>query len=225
MAWQFNGLRMFGYNLIVSDCPHDFENYSDAGTLKGADPHYPVMSLEEIQDLRVGELARGDCLLLYWGSGCMLPQHIETIAKWGFTFKSEMIWRKVTDNGKVRMRTGYRVRTMHEPILVATIGNPKHKAFPSIFDGVAREHSRKPEEFYSLINEHCPDLHLRADLFSALQGRDGWEEWGDPRKKPLRGFEDGTAIEATAPALAEKGNKPIPNGEGSISGLHCRRLL
>jgi hypothetical protein len=60
---------MFGYDLIVADPPWDFENYSDAGTKKGADPHYSVMPLEAIKTLPVHELARGDCLLLLWTTG------------------------------------------------------------------------------------------------------------------------------------------------------------
>jgi N6-adenosine-specific RNA methylase IME4 len=65
-AWQFDTLAMFGYDTIVADLPWDFENYSDAGTKKGADPHYAVMPLEAIKVLPVHELARGDCLLLLW---------------------------------------------------------------------------------------------------------------------------------------------------------------
>ena len=55
-AWQFGALAMFGYDLIVADPPWDFENYSDAGTKKGADPHYGVMPLEAIKALPVHEL-------------------------------------------------------------------------------------------------------------------------------------------------------------------------
>jgi len=96
---------------------------------------------------------------------------------WGFMPRSEMVWRKVTANGKPRMGTGYRVRSLHEPVLVATIGNPKHKALPSVFDGVAREHSRKPEEFYELVRASTPGALRRADLFSR-ENRAGFEGWG-----------------------------------------------
>jgi N6-adenosine-specific RNA methylase IME4 len=63
-VWQFGTLAMFGYDVIVADPPWDFENYSDAGTKKGADPHYSVMALKDIKALPVHELARGDWLLL-----------------------------------------------------------------------------------------------------------------------------------------------------------------
>lgn len=177
ILWQFGSLRSFGYDLIVADPPWDFENYSVKGTLKGADPHYDVMSHEAIKSLRVGDLARGDCLLLLWATGCMLPLAFEVMRAWGFTYKTELVWRKLTVNGKPRMGTGYRARTMHEPVLLGVVGNPDHKPFLSLFDGEAREHSRKPEAFYAAVDQCCPKLGFRADLFSRTT-RPGWDAWG-----------------------------------------------
>jgi N6-adenosine-specific RNA methylase IME4 len=130
-AWQFGTLAMFGYDLIVADPPWDFENYSDAGTKKGADPHYGVMPLEAIKALPVHELARGDCLLLLWTTGWAIAtgQAQEVARAWGFKPISEIVWLKRYPSGKARIGTGYRVRTMHEPILVCTVGNPQHKPF------------------------------------------------------------------------------------------------
>jgi N6-adenosine-specific RNA methylase IME4 len=177
-AWQFGELATFGYDVIVADPPWDFENYSAAGTRKGADPHYSVMPLDGIKALRVGELARSACLLLLWATECMRPQAHETMAAWGFEYKSAMVWRKITPSGKSRVGTGYRVRTMHEPILLGTIGNPRQGgAFPSIFDGIAREHSRKPDEFYQLVTKHMPSA-FRCDLFSR-ETRNGFAAWGN----------------------------------------------
>jgi len=180
MSWQFGGLRMFGYELIVADVPLDFKNYSDAGTAKGADPHYKVMPLADIKALPVGELASKDCLLLFWTTGWAMAEGIATdiVRTWGFVPKSEIVWLKKTVNNKNRMGTGYRVRTMHEPILLATTGSPQHKPFPSTFEGLAREHSRKPEEFYAMVDAHCWNLVNRADLFTRTD-RAGWDNWGD----------------------------------------------
>jgi len=166
-AWQFGSLSMFAFDVIVADPPWDFENYSAAGTLKGPDPHYDVMALDTIKALRVGELARGNCLLLLWTTGwAMATCQAQAVAQaWGFKPISEMVWQKRTANGKARIGTGYRVRTMHEPILVCTLGNPRHQPLPSSFDAIAREHSRKPDEFYDLVVRHTPDSN-RCDLFS-----------------------------------------------------------
>jgi len=181
--WQFGPLAMFGYTVIVADPPWDFENYSDAGTLKGADPHYSVMQLAQIKALRVGDLARGDCLLLLWTTGWAMAtgQAQEVAHAWGFNPISEMVWLKRTASGKARMGTGYRVRTMHEPILVCTVGKPQHRPFPSSFDGIAREHSRKPEEFYAIVQRHTPGA-FRCDLF-ARESHDGFDAWGDEVSK------------------------------------------
>lgn len=172
----FSDLRLFGYDVIVADPPWDFRTYSDRGGSKSAKAHYKTMSFADIESVPVGHLARGDCLLLLWTCGWALPHAIETVKAWGFVFKSEMIWRKVFKSGAPRMGTGYRVRTMHEPIIVATIGNPEHKAFPSVFDGIAREHSRKPREFYDLVAGATPNA-VRCDLF-AREVHSGFDGWG-----------------------------------------------
>ncbi len=182
MTWPFGNLRPFWYDVIVVDPPWDFRNYSDAGTKKGADPHYDVMSLADIKALPVGHLARGDAILLLWSTGAMLPQALDVLAAWGAKYLSQIVWRKVTKNAKVRVGTGYRVRTCHEPVLLASFGGRQsHKAFPSIFDGLAREHSRKPDEFYQLVGDRTPGLD-RCDLFSR-ETRPGFDGWGNEHGK------------------------------------------
>jgi N6-adenosine-specific RNA methylase IME4 len=177
--WPFEPLNPLSYEVIVADPPWDFENYSDAGTRKGADEHYEVMTLDAIKALPVSELARGDCLLLLWTTGWAIATcQAQKVAKaWGFKSISEICWQKRTPSGKPRIGTGYRVRTMHEPILVCTLGNPHHKPFPSWFDGIAREHSRKPDEFYDLVVNRTACALRRADLFSR-QTRPGFDGWG-----------------------------------------------
>jgi N6-adenosine-specific RNA methylase IME4 len=176
MSWPFDDLRPLWFDFIAADPAWEFLLYSPAGAAKSASAHYDTMPLDEIKALPVGQLARGDCLLLLWTCGWSIPDALEVMAAWGFKFVSEMVWRKVTRNGKPRMGPGYRVRTLHEPILVGTIGNPHHKPFPSLFDGIARQHSRKPEEFYALVDKHVPAVH-KLDLFSR-QNRPGWHAWG-----------------------------------------------
>ena len=125
-----------------------------------------------------GKLARGDCLLLLWTTGWAIAtgQAQEVARAWSFKPISEIVWLKRYPSGKARIGTGYRLRTMHEPILVCAVGNPRHKPFPSTFHGIAREHSRKPSEFYDLVLSHTPQAIRRADLFSreTPPGFDGW---------------------------------------------------
>jgi N6-adenosine-specific RNA methylase IME4 len=140
------------------------------------------MMTEDIGRLPVIDLAQKDCLLLLWATAPMLTQALAVMAGWGFKYKSHMVWRKVTPKGKVRMGTGYWARTMHEPVLIGCHGKPsKFSAFPSCFDGLAREHSRKPDEFYALVEKHTRGLR-RAEVFSRAS-RPGWETWGNEAGK------------------------------------------
>jgi N6-adenosine-specific RNA methylase IME4 len=132
----------------------------------------------------VGRLAQADCLLLLWTTGwAMATGQAQSVCRaWEFTPVTEIVWRKTTALGRPRVGPGYRARTMHEPVLVGKIGSPRQlSAFPSLFDGVAREHSRKPEEFYALVDKHTAGLR-RADLF-ARQSRPGFDAWGNETTK------------------------------------------
>lgn len=176
--WPFGPLRPLSYEIICCDPPWRYKLRSSKGEKKSAQAHYETMTTEDIAALPVGRLAQGNCLLLLWATAPMLPQALSVMNAWGFAYKSQIIWRKTTVNGKVRMGTGYWVRSMHEQVLIGAIGKPgKFSAFPSVFDGIAREHSRKPEEFYALVEKHTSGLR-RADLFSRFI-RPGFEGWGN----------------------------------------------
>ena len=182
MTFPFAPLRMFGYDVIEADPPWDFANYSEKGTGKGADPHYSVMDLDAIKALPVGHLARRDAVLLLWATIPMLPQGLDTMKAWGAEYKSHLIWRKTTKNGKIRWGTGYRAQCGHEIVLLGCFGAAQnHARFPSIFDGLAREHSRKPDEFYQLVVERTLGRD-RCSLFTR-ETRAGFESWGNEATK------------------------------------------
>lgn len=176
--WPFDDLKLFGYDVLVIDFPWNFELYSDAGEGKSARAHYDTMSIDEGKALPISLLARDHCLLLMWATAPMMPEAFDLMAAWGFAYKTEIVWRKVTASGKVRMGTGYRSRSCHEPVLIGTIGNPQHKPFRSVFDGVARRHSQKPAEFYHMVDQHCPGT-FKADIFSRGGLPAGWDCWGN----------------------------------------------
>lgn len=182
MSWAFGNLTPLSYDVIVADPPWRFRTWSETNQAKSASRHYALMTTTDIKALRVDELAQRDCLLLLWATAPMLPQAFEVMAAWGFRYKSSMIWRKLTPSKKVRMGTGYWARSMHEQILIGSLGNPKKfKAFPSLFDGTAREHSRKPDEFFNLVERHTIGAR-RVELFSR-EMRPGWSTWGNEIEK------------------------------------------
>ena len=181
-SWFFDPLQMFRYDLIVIDPPWDFELRSDKGAEKSQHKHYSTMTDREIKTMPVGHLAAPDCLLMCWATSPRLPVAIEIVEAWGFVYKSIRMWRKTTAGGKVRMGTGYRVRTTGEPVIVAAVGNPKQSTVPhTIFDGLAREHSRKPDEFYAECERIMPNAY-RADVFGR-QSRPGWDVFGNEATK------------------------------------------
>ncbi|MGK9263842.1 hypothetical protein KXS15_23140 [Sinorhizobium meliloti] len=138
--WFFDPLLPLHYEMIVIDCPWDHEAYSEKGLGKSQHAHYDTMSDDEIYSLPVGQLASMNSLLLAWSTAPRLDRALEAVQRWGFQYKSYLVWRKTTRTGKVRMGPGYRVRTTGEIVIVATLGNPKQAfAPPTIFDGIARE--------------------------------------------------------------------------------------
>ncbi|WP_213287551.1 MT-A70 family methyltransferase [Bradyrhizobium sp. sGM-13] len=213
MSWPFGPLRMFGYDVIVADPPWLFDLYSKAGEEKSAAAHYELMTLHDIKALPVSQLASRDCLLLLWTCGWAMAtcQAHEVARAWGFEPITEMSWRKTTASGAVRMGPGYRVRTMHEPILVCTTGNPRHRALESTdrfdicIDGLAREHSRKPVEFYEHVVDCTPNALARADLFTR-ETRPGFDGWGNESTKFDRSIRRPNETKTTTRAAAAMGN-------------------
>lgn len=163
--WPFADLQPASYDIIVCDPPWLFKTFSAKGEGKSPQAHYACMSLADIQALPVGALASPNCYLFLWTSAPLLDRAVDSLRTWGFKYKSRLSWRKTTVNGKVRVGPGFIVRTMHEDILVGSIGKPRG------------EHSRKPDEFYDRIQKFSPDAR-RADLF-ARQSRPGFSTWGN----------------------------------------------
>ncbi len=182
MVWPFGSLRMFGYDFIMADPPWSFSNWSVAGEEKNAKAQYGCMSLDAIKALPVSQLAAPDCLLWMWATNPMLPQAIETLGAWGFTFKTAGHWAKRTAGGKLAFGTGYILRCAGEPFLIGAIGKPKTaRNVRSVIEGHIREHSRKPDEAYREAERLMPDAR-RVDLFSR-QTRPGWTAWGNEVSK------------------------------------------
>lgn len=177
--WFFRGLPRGAFDCLVVDPAWHFVTRTEEGQHKAASRYYDVMARDKIMSMPVRALGKRDCVLFLWATGCMREQAHEALRAWGFAYKIELIWRKVTRNAKPRVGFGYWARSMHEPVLIATAGKPRvYEALPSIFDGIAREHSRKPEEFYKLVDERVPGS--KADIF-ARQSRLGWTCWGEQK--------------------------------------------
>lgn len=183
MTWPFGTLVPLSYDLIVADPPWSYRHWSERGIKKGAQKQYSCLEVEEIAEaFPLDRLAAPNCLLLLWGTWPLIDRQLACLRAWRFTFKSVIVWEKVFASGRSAVGTGYRVRSMCEPVMLGTIGEPRHKAFPGLFSGVRREHSRKPDEFYALVEDRAPQLFRRADLF-CRESRPGWQSFGDESDK------------------------------------------
>lgn len=179
---DFEKIPLFRYGLIMADPPWSFDNWSTAGEAKNAKAQYDCTPLDWIKGLEVANIAAPDCLLWLWATNPMLPQAIEVMAAWGFTFKTAGHWSKKTKHGKQAFGTGYILRSSGEPFLIGTIGSPKcARSVRSVIEGQVREHSRKPDEAFEAAERLCGDVR-RIELFSR-QRRAGWDCFGNEIEK------------------------------------------
>jgi N6-adenosine-specific RNA methylase IME4 len=172
----FAGLRRNHFALIYADPPWRFKVYSEAtGSSRAASNHYAVMDLADIQSLPVANLAARDAALYLWTTAPFLEKAFTVIAAWGFKYSTGLVWTKD------KLGTGYWARSQHEHLLIARRGKfraPKPADRPpSVIQAPRREHSRKPDEVYAILERAFPELP-KVELF-ARHTRPGWTAWGD----------------------------------------------
>lgn len=183
MGLSFTPLRMFSYDAAVVDPPWLFDLRSEKGEEKSPQAQYDCMSDADILAMRVGDLIAADGWVFLWTMTPKLPLAFMCLERWGLTYKSRMSWLKTTKNDKLRWGPGYIVRSLHEDVLIARAGKPRYNhAMPSVFRGLAREHSRKPDVFYQMVDAFLPEHARRVDLFGR-QSRPGWDVWGKEATK------------------------------------------
>ena len=137
---------------------------------------YPCMSTDEICDMPVKDICAEDAVLFMWCSSSLLPDALQVVAAWGFTFKTSMVW----DKGVAGQ--GAYCRQMHETLLIATKGVVPEVPFsarpPSVLRYPRLEHSRKPSEVCDLIDAMYPELS-KVELFCRGTPAPGWAGWGN----------------------------------------------
>lgn len=192
--WVFGSLRPHAYGLLMVDIPAPMRMRSAKGEKKSPGGKYALMPWAEIEALPVPMLAAPDCVIFFWTTWPILlnggdpARHFKghdagvsppgrVLKAWGARYVTGGAWLKRTPNGKVRFGPGYRFRSATEPFLIGIIGKPfTTRNERNFIDGLAREHSRKPEEAYALCERWCPGVR-RAELFSRTR-RPGWDTWG-----------------------------------------------
>lgn len=171
------------FQTIMADPPWRFTNR----TGKMAPEHkrlnrYETMTLQDICALPVAEVAKEPAHLYMWVPNALLPEGLEVMKAWGFDYKSNIIWHKIRkDGGSDGRGVGFYFRNVTEVLLFGTRGKGARTLAPgrrqvNMMETRKREHSRKPDEQYDLI-EACsrgPFLELFA-----RGTRPGWTYWGN----------------------------------------------
>ncbi len=158
------------------------------------------MSLEEIKDLPVSDVTAVNAHLYLWVPNALLPEGLEVMQAWGFRYVSNIIWAKRRkDGGPDGRGVGFYFRNVTEPILFGVKGSMRTlapgRSTVNMIETRKREHSRKPDEQYDLIESCSPGPYL--EMF-ARYARPGWSVWGNesdeeitPRGKAQRGYAGG----------------------------------
>ncbi len=177
----FVGQRRFA--TILADPPWQFINR----TGKVAPEHrrlarYGTMSIDQIKALPVGQIAIPTAHLYLWVPNALLPGGLEVLKAWGFTYKANIVWHKVRkDGGSDGRGVGFYFRNVTEVILFGTRGKNARTLAPgrsqvNYFSSRKREHSRKPDEQYAIIEACSSGPYL--ELFGRGVRRN-WVSWGD----------------------------------------------
>lgn len=168
---------------VLADPPWQFQNR----TGKMAPEHkrlsrYPTMALKEIVELPVESMLEETAHLYLWVPNALLAEGMEVMRSWGFTYKTNLIWYKIRqDGGPDRRGVGFYFRNVTEMLLFGVRGTSCRTLQPgrtqeNIMLSRKREHSRKPDEQYSIIEACSRDP--RIELF-ARGTREGWFTWGN----------------------------------------------
>jgi ParB/RepB/Spo0J family partition protein len=165
------------YNIIYADPPWQYWE----GGEKNQSKHYPTMTIEEIKNLPVQDLSADNCILFLWATSPMLPEAIEVMKAWGFSYSTVgFVWVKSLKDGTgFAFGLGQWTRTNAEYCLIGTKGHIERKdaSIPQIVYAPREEHSKKPDIVRNLIVKLVGDLP-RIELF-ARQKTEGWAVWGN----------------------------------------------
>ena len=171
------------FKTILADPPWQFQNR----TGKMAPEHkrlsrYGTMTVQDIAAMPVADLADDPAHLYLWVPNALLSEGLQVLAAWGFTYKTNLVWHKIRkDGGSDGRGVGFYFRNVTELVLFGVRGKNARTLGPgrrqvNFLATQKREHSRKPDELYDIIEACSPEPYL--ELF-ARGSRPAWTTWGD----------------------------------------------
>ena len=171
------------YQTIYADPPWQFQNRTGKAAPEHKRLHrYNTMTLDEIKRLPIANIADDKAHLYLWVPNALLPDGLAVMQSWGFTYKTNIIWEKIRQDGYPDGRgVGFYFRNVTEILLFGIRGKNNRTLQPArtqvnLIRSRKREHSRKPDEFITLI-ESCSNAPY-IELF-ARGDRCGWDMWGN----------------------------------------------
>jgi N6-adenosine-specific RNA methylase IME4 len=176
-------LRGRKFKTVLADPPWQFTNK----TGKVAPEHkrlnrYSTMGLADICALPVAEVCERTAHLYLWTPNALLPEALKVMEAWGFQYKSNIVWHKLRkDGGSDGRGVGFYFRNVTEMILFGVRGPNARTLAPgrtqvNYIGTRKREHSRKPDEQYELVENCSPGPYL--EMF-ARGTRRNWSYWGN----------------------------------------------
>ena len=171
------------FRTILADPPWQFQNR----TGKMAPEHkrlarYSTLKLDDIKRIPVSEVAAEKAHLYLWVPNALLPDGLEVMKAWGFEYKTNIVWEKIRKDGQPDGRgVGFYFRNVTELLLFGIRGNENRTLAPArsqvnLIRTMKREHSRKPDEIFPIIEACSPGPYL--EMF-ARGLRENWTLWGN----------------------------------------------
>lgn len=156
------------YRTVLCDPPWSLQQKGQ----RGAARHYELMPLERIKAMPVADLVEENSHLYLWTPNNIIPEALQVVKAWGFTYRNMLVW------GKPKLGLGVYIRTSHESCIFATRGKApvKFHAQPSFMFCAQQDHSHKPEEQFAVIQRLSDGPYL--ELF-ARRRMPGWDVWGN----------------------------------------------
>lgn len=154
----------WSYNEKGGFSSDDYDSQNNRGAVD-----YPTMTVEQIKNINIP--SANDSVMFLWTTHAFLKDSFDILKHWGFNYKATIVW------DKVKMGMGRNIRMQVEFCLLGIKGKPiiQGSSERDIITEARREHSRKPEAFYEMVNRMC--IGNKLDYFSR-QNRENWEHYG-----------------------------------------------
>lgn len=171
------------FSTVLADPPWQFKNRTGKISPENKKLNrYPTMCLADICNIPVSACTNDTAHLYLWVPNALLPDGLEVMRAWGFTYKSNLVWHKIRkDGGSDGRGVGFYFRNVTEILLFGVRGKHARTLAPArsqvnYFSSRKKEHSRKPDEQYAIIEACSPGPYL--EMFGRGM-RKGWLTWGN----------------------------------------------